>query len=72
MSWHRQELSIAFSDDDGQSWTKPVIIARREGTDEANEPAYPHIFQSRPGIIWVGTARRNLRIALNEEEFVGP
>ena len=72
MSWHRQELSIAFSEDDGQSWTKPVVIARREDAGEESELAYPHIFEPRPGVIWLGTEHGKLRIELNEEEFVGP
>ncbi len=27
-SWQREELSIAFSDDDGKKWCSPVVIAR--------------------------------------------
>ena len=29
-SWHREELSIAFSEDDGASWTDPVVLAKEE------------------------------------------
>jgi hypothetical protein len=28
-SWHREELSIAFSNDDGKTWTKPIVLARQ-------------------------------------------
>ena len=48
-SWHREELSIAFSDDDGKTWTKPVVIARQPG----GQLSYPYIFERRPGERWI-------------------
>ena len=74
-SWHREELSIAFSEDDGRSWTRPVVIARQRG----GQLSYPYLFERRPGELWiiVGFAFRkgwkepmSLRLKLNEEEFV--
>ena len=35
-SWHREELSIAFSEDDGNSWTDPVVLAK-----EGDRPLLP-------------------------------
>src|SRR5690606_33936397 len=29
VSNHREELSISFSNDDGQTWTKPLVIAHK-------------------------------------------
>ena len=50
-SSHREELSIAFSDDDGQTWTEPVVIARQPG----GQLCYPYILERKPGELWVFT-----------------
>jgi len=75
-SWHREELSIAFSEDDGESWTEPVVIARQRG----GQLSYPYIFERRPGELWViaGFAFTEkmwkepvpLRLRIDEEEFL--
>ncbi len=74
-SWHREELSIAFSEDDGKTWTKPIVLARQPG----GQLSYPYLFERRPGEIWViaGFAFRKgwqdpmpLRLKVYEEEFV--
>ncbi len=31
-SWHREELSISFSRNDGKTWLKPIVIARQKRT----------------------------------------
>lgn len=46
-SRHREELSIAFSEDEGQSWTQPDVFVRGERV------CYPQIWERRPGEIWV-------------------
>jgi len=48
-SWYREELSIAFSEDDGVNWTKPIIIARQKG----GQLSYPFVLERRPGELWV-------------------
>lgn len=46
---HRTELSIAFSEDEARTWTKPVVIARQpEGY-----LAYPFVLERNPGELWV-------------------
>ncbi|MBC7328299.1 exo-alpha-sialidase [bacterium] len=74
-SWHREELSISFSEDDGKSWTPPVVIARQKG----GQLSYPYLFEARPGELWViaGFAFKQgwqdpfpLRLRLKEETFV--
>lgn len=67
VSNHREELSLAFSDDDGQSWTKPVMIARQEG----KWLAYPYAFEIEPGRIWLTTMQGDVRVEFNESDFVG-
>ena len=48
-SWHREELSIAFSEDDGKTWTPPLVIARYKN----GRLCYPYVFEAHPGEIWV-------------------
>ena len=69
-SWHRRELSIAFSPDDGRTWTKPVVFARAH--DERGSLSYPYVFERRPGDLWVvakyGSEPR-VFVSLREEDF---
>jgi hypothetical protein len=72
-SWHRQELSLAFSGDDGQTWTEPVVIAREKG----KQLSYPYMFERVPGQLWVVTRYNRPQntppvcIHLREADFVG-
>lgn len=68
VSNHREELSVAFSDDEGASWTEPVVVARQPGT----WLAYPYVFEFQPGELWVTTMQGSLRVRLQENDFVGP
>jgi len=66
-SWHREELSIAFSEDDGGTWTPPAVVARDPGG-----LSYPYAFERRPGELWVTTRfQGRLGVALLEDEFLG-
>lgn len=74
-SWHREELSIAFSEDDGRSWTKPVVIGRIPG----GQLSYPYVFERRPGQLWIlaGLAFRqgwqdptSFRVKIDVDEFL--
>jgi hypothetical protein len=62
-SWQREELAIAFSDDDGKTWTKPAIIAR------GKRIAYPYVFERTPGVLWVTSMQGDLRATLDEADF---
>lgn len=72
---NRQELSIAFSDDDGKTWSDPEIIAtvvpNADGTYPLKQVCYPYVFERRPGEIWL-TAWRfgGFRVRLLEKDFV--
>lgn len=70
VSNHREELSIMFSNDDGKTWNKPVIIARI--TKKGTQLTYPQIFEEKPGELWIITAKwaGNLRIKINEKDFI--
>ena len=67
-SWYREELCLAFSEDDGKTWTKPTVIARRPG----KMLSYPYIFERAPGELWVMTffGDPHLAVTLNEKDFV--
>ncbi len=69
-SSQRQELSIAFSEDECETWTEPVVIARvMDGA-----VAYPNVWERRPGELWITSGfrpRPALCFGLNEEDFVG-
>lgn len=62
---HRGELSIAFSEDDGEGWSKPVVIARQPGASLA----YPYVFELEPGKLWITTMQGGIRLQLKEADF---
>lgn len=47
-SWQREELSLAFSEDDGRTWSPPIVIVRHPAG-----AAYPSAFERRSGEIWL-------------------
>jgi hypothetical protein len=65
VSNHRGELSVALSEDDGQTWSKPVVIARQPGTSLA----YPYLFEAAPGTLWLTTMQGDVRLQLQETDF---
>jgi hypothetical protein len=71
----RTNLLLAFSEDDGKTWTKPVVLARQKD----GQLSYPYCLERRPGELWViaGFAFKKrwqeplpLRLKINEEEFL--
>lgn len=65
-SVHRAELSIAFSEDDGKTWSKPVVLARQQGVSLA----YPYVFEHEPGELWITTMQGDVRVSLRETDFL--
>jgi acyl-CoA thioesterase-1 len=72
----REELSLAFSANDGLSWSVPHVIARNPVPAGARESAhwlaYPYIFESSQGQLWITTMQGGLRVALAENDFLTP
>ncbi|RRB07475.1 sialidase family protein [Larkinella rosea] len=64
---HRDELSIAFSSDEGKTWSKPVVFAER-GTQP--RLSYPYIFEEKPGLLWITVMQGELRVKLEEKDFL--
>src|SRR5690606_4594911 len=78
-SWHRDELSMMFSDDDGATWSNPVILAKNHlqapstpanAWDQSKWLSYPHLFEVQPGVIWLSTGHGGLKIEFKEDEYI--
>ena len=71
---NREELSVMFSDDEGKTWTKPVVIAGITEKSKIKNLAYPRVFEARPGEIWITTTYAGfageLSIKLLEKDFL--
>jgi hypothetical protein len=63
VSNHRSELSVAFSADDGKTWSKPAVVAR---VGRNQWIAYPYVFEITPGVVWVTTMQGGARLVLRE------
>lgn len=68
VSNYRAELSIAFSSDDGATWSSPAVIARRL-SDARAYLAYCYVFEPQPGEIWITSMQGDLRLRLREEDW---
>lgn len=64
-SWQREELSVRFSDDEGESWSEPEVIASCAGA----WLSYCYLFEVEPGKIWLTTMQSHLKLVLNEQDF---
>lgn len=53
----REELAVAFSEDEGESWTPPLVIAR----NPTGRVSYPYLFEYAPGVLWITTMQGNFR-----------
>ncbi len=62
----REELSMAFSEDDGKTWSEPVILLRLRG----QRVSYPFVFERRPGELWVTVWQGTTFIKLRESDFI--
>ncbi len=63
----REELSLAFSSDDGTAWTKPVVVAASYGP--RNRVSYPYLFEPRPGELWITTMQGGLRMSITIDDL---
>lgn len=61
----REELSMAFSEDDGETWTEPAIVVAERGRRQS----YPKVFERRPGELWVSTWQGGQLFRILERDF---
>lgn len=70
----REQLSMAFTDDEGKTWTKPVVVGYdplRPGDKESQHRlSYPYVYEHVPGVLWVSTMQGMLRVKLQEHDFL--
>jgi len=65
----RAELSIAFSSDEANTWSKPVVVSRRELQPGekyyAARQSYPYVLERRSGELWITTMQGGLRMKIS-------
>lgn len=70
---HRGELSVMFSDDEGNSWSDPIVVAKAIEESKTKHIAYPRVFEAKPGEIWITTTYSSfggyLAIKIMEDDF---
>jgi len=65
-SWHREELSLSFSEDEGDTWTKPIMVVREKDT----WISYPYVFEPKAGTIWLMTRQGGLSVQAQESDLL--
>ena len=69
----REELSIAFSRDDGKTWENRKVIATRyrQAGDKTGETwvSYPYLYERRPGELWITTMQGGLRMKVQTADL---
>ncbi len=58
----RAELSLAFSDDEAKTWSKPVIVAANYAS--GSRVSYPYLYERKPGELWITTMQGGLRMKI--------
>lgn len=62
----REELSMSLTEDDGQTWLEPIVLATRPGS----RVAYPHAFEVAPGELWITSGQGHLRVKVLESHAI--
>jgi len=63
----RAELSLAFSDDETKTWSKPVVVAANYAP--AGRVSYPYLYERKPSELWVTTMQGGLRMKINTADL---
>lgn len=64
----RAELSLVFSDDETESWSKPVIVAANYVP--GGRVSYPYIYERKPGELWITTMQGGLRMKIDTADLL--
>ncbi|HND52168.1 MAG TPA: GDSL-type esterase/lipase family protein, partial [Pirellulaceae bacterium] len=59
----RAELSLAFSSDEGATWSAPVVVAAN--FTAGGRVSYPYLYERRPGELWITTMQGGLRMKVD-------
>jgi sialidase-1 len=59
----RSELSIAFSNDETATWSKPIVVAA--SYEPRGRASYPYLYERKPGELWITTMQGGLRMKIN-------
>jgi lysophospholipase L1-like esterase len=59
----RAELSLASSEDEARTWSKPVVIAANYSP--GGRVSYPYLYERKPGELWITTMQGGLRMRIN-------
>lgn len=65
-SWHREELSVALSDNDGITWSTPRIVAR----EPKKWLSYSYAFEPQPGVIWLFSLQGKFAAQVREADLL--
>ena len=68
VSLHREELSVMLSEDDGRTWSRPVVVAKT--LKPRLQLSYPYLFEPNPGEIWLSFPFSTLRFSLREKSLL--
>ncbi|MDO5553319.1 MAG: exo-alpha-sialidase [Planctomycetia bacterium] len=70
----REELSIAFSDDDAKTWSDPIVIAARYKKENdkwgMEQVSYPYLYEVTPGNFWITSMFGGLRMSVKEQSLL--
>src|SRR5690606_39463810 len=83
VSNYRGEMSVAFSEDEGKTWSERVVIAKTDpggyraagvgGTNPVmpnREVSYPFAVEIAPGAVWITSRRSTVRVKIYEKDFL--
>jgi lysophospholipase L1-like esterase len=59
----RAELSLALSDDEAVTWSKPVVVAANYSP--GGRVSYPYLYERSPGELWITTMQGGVRMKIN-------
>lgn len=63
----RNKLSIAFSSDEGETWSEPVVLVSTP--DEKTWIAYTVFFEPQPGTFWIATQQGGVRMTIHAKDL---
>lgn len=70
----REELSVAFSEDDAETWSRPVVVAARYKKDgdpwALNQVSYPLFCEIEPGVFWITSGFGGLRMRITAGDIL--